>query len=64
MTDKNISKTEDLKTSEDWNKVIKITVKDPDGWDRANFQYSWFKEKITKTEFRNRLNNSTIEWNH
>lgn len=58
MTDKN------LKTSEEWSKNIEIIVIDPDGWDRSNFQYSWFEEKITKTEFRNRLNNSTIEWRH
>lgn len=49
------------KTSEEWNKLYNIKILDPDGWDRKNFHYSWYKEKITKEEFHNRLLRSTIE---
>ena len=35
-------------------------VLDHDGWDRANFDYSWNKEKITMAEFQRRLAMSTV----
>lgn len=52
----------ELKSSEDWNKLIQsgITILDPDGWDRKNFHYSWNEERISKKEFHNRLIRSTI----
>lgn len=35
------------KTSQEWQELYpEIKVLDPDGWDRTNFQYSWYKEKI------------------
>jgi hypothetical protein len=49
------------KTSEDWNKECVAEVLGPDGWDRKNFQYSWFVEKITKDEFERRFIRSTIK---
>lgn len=49
------------KTSEEWNKLYNIKILDPDGWDRRNFNYSWYEEKITKEEFRDRVLQSTIE---
>ena len=51
-----------LKTSEQWQADAEHTwvVVDPDGWDRANFQYSFFEELITEEEFMKRLVNSTL----
>lgn len=55
---------ETLKTSEQWQKIdLSVTVLDPDGWDRQNFQFSWFEELITKEEFDNRLIISTCSRN-
>jgi len=48
------------KTSYDWVQELRIEVKDPDGWDRKNFEYSWFEEQITKEEFMKRVSHSTI----
>ena len=43
------------KISEKWHKKYKkrykMMILDPDGWDRNNFDYSWFEEKITWKEF-------------
>ena len=50
-----------MKTSEEWNKECVGEVLDPDGWDRKNFQYSWFEEKISKDEFECRFIHSTIK---
>jgi hypothetical protein len=59
-----ITSTEDLKTSQEWEQLVpsefKLIIMDPDGWDRKNFQYSFYEEKITKVEFINRLTSSTI----
>jgi hypothetical protein len=52
---------EELKTSEEWQKQFPNTkVLDPDGWDRKNYQYSWFEEKITLAEYTTRLSRSTV----
>ena len=52
------------KTSEEWQKLCKIKVLDPDGWDRhGDFDFSWYKEKITAQEFEQRLISSTCEFN-
>lgn len=57
---KTIIQKEELKTSEEWQKQYsQVTVLDPDGWDRKNFQYSWFEEKITYGEYNLRLSRST-----
>lgn len=52
-----------LKTSEEWNKEANgcVRVMDPDGWDRSNFQFSWYEEKISKQEFCNRVFRSTTD---
>lgn len=51
------------KTSAEWNEIINkprgIIVWDPDGWDRSNYQYSWFEEPITEHEFNLRMMKST-----
>lgn len=36
-----------------------IVIYDPDGWDRRNWEYSWFEERITAEEFLRRANRST-----
>jgi len=52
------------KTSEKWHrKFMKeegLVVYDPDGWDRKNFDYSWYKEKITYEEFNKRTLTSSL----
>lgn len=53
------------KTSKEWYKLVpiefKLTILDPDGWDRTNYDYSFNQELITKNEFMNRLASSTIK---
>ena len=52
------------KTSEEWQKLFPETVvHDPDGWDRKNFQYSWYEELITFSEYNRRLLQSTLIYN-
>lgn len=54
-----------IKTSEEWLKTIpecfNLKIIDPDGWDRTNYQYSFFEEKILFREFYDRLGKSTIK---
>lgn len=52
-----------LKTSEEWYKSIHggITILDPDGWDRGNYQFSWYQEKIDRKEFKRRVLLSTLQ---
>ena len=48
------------RTSVEWQKQFSdIIVHDPDGWDRTNYEYSWYKELITLEEYNNRLTRST-----
>lgn len=37
-----------------------IQILDPDGWDRANYEYSFNEEMITKEEFMIRFSKSTV----
>lgn len=53
----------DLRTSEEWQKLCKIEVIDPDGWDRQNYQFSWYEEKISREEFETRTMPSTCQFN-
>ena len=52
----------DKRTSEEWQKLCKITILDPDGWDRSpeNYQYSWYEELITREEWERRMVYSTV----
>ena len=53
------------RTSKKWCKKLKISLNsilDPDGWERTNFDYSFFKERITKEEFIIRLGQSTVRF--
>ena len=59
---------EEIKTSDEWEKSdlpeMKGTeVLDPDGWDRQNFDFSYYQELITKDEYLLRVGGSTCEWN-
>ncbi|KKL46728.1 hypothetical protein LCGC14_2342690, partial [marine sediment metagenome] len=50
------------KSAEEWlasTKYIGVTILDPDGWNRKNFEASW-AEKITQEEFEKRVAASTI----
>lgn len=48
------------KTSQDWQlENPNPKVLDPDGWDRTNFQYSWYEELITYDEYQKRLIHAT-----
>lgn len=57
-------KTETKKTSDQWSKELKMDVKvlDPDGWDRQNYEYSYYQELITEQEYRLRVVMSTVEY--
>jgi hypothetical protein len=51
---------EEVKTSQDWQTLYPDPlVLDPDGWDRKNFQFSWYEEKITHGEYTKRMLIST-----
>ena len=50
---------QELKTSVEWQKLWDYIVLDPDGWDRQDYQYSWFEEEITWGEFNRRAFSST-----
>lgn len=61
------------KTSKAWGDELHMTCKilDPDGWDRGNFNFSFYMEKVTKEEFFRRFSLSTVShsphcrcWNH
>ena len=60
-----IETVEIFRTSAEWIKenppqLANITIRDNDGWDRDNFDYSYYKEKITLDEFLKRVFNSTL----
>jgi hypothetical protein len=65
MKDSNMKKTT-LKTSAKWLENFEsrsdhsITLMDPDGWDRKNYEFSFNEEEITREEFTSRLNRSTL----
>lgn len=49
------------RTPEEWAKRIGVTILDPDGWDRSNFEESW-STPLTESEFRLRASLSTAYW--
>ncbi|QIG71842.1 hypothetical protein EVB95_008 [Rhizobium phage RHph_TM2_3B] len=53
----NVSKV--LKPSSEWSVLKNVTVMDPDGWDRQNFEISW-NELISEEEFDRRAMMSTV----
>jgi len=53
----------DKRTSVEWQELYPYPkVMDADGWDRKNFQYSWYEEEITYEEYRDRTMASTCIW--
>lgn len=56
----------ELKTSDEWTKSKEfdgLIILDPDGWDRqGDFNFSFYKEKITRNEFERRIASSTVLW--
>jgi hypothetical protein len=62
MREKSMKMTK-FKTSEKWANILLKDgemILDPDGWDRENFQYSFFEEMINEEEFRRRMMFSTV----
>ena len=57
-------KVERHTTSQAWQKTFEtyFTVVDAKGWDKNNFNFSWFEEKITQEEFVSRVKNSTCQF--
>ena len=50
-------------TSAEWQNIFpKTQVLDPDGWDRQNYEFSWYEEKIDQKEYNRRLGSSTCKW--
>lgn len=50
----------ELKTSAEWQELYPYPkVMDPDGWDRKNYDYSWYQEKINIKEYASRVRHST-----
>lgn len=48
------------RTSDRWQEFYPaIRVLDPDGWNRQNYQFSWFEEYITLEEYKDRVMGST-----
>lgn len=48
------------RTSDRWQEMFPdIVVRDPDGWDRQNWEYSWTQEFITLEEYKKRVMYST-----
>jgi hypothetical protein len=55
----------DMKTSAQWHDLLEEKYKgsyvmDPDGWDRSNYDYSFYREQIIEEEFWKRFFRSTI----
>lgn len=49
-----------LRTQDEWNTILsQVAILDPDGWDRQNFQYSFYEELISEEEYMKRLGKST-----
>jgi len=57
------TKEGEFKTSEEWQRLCRIEILDPDGWDRKKYQFSWYEEKITRQDFERRLVSSTVHFN-
>ena len=53
---------EESRTSEEWQKLCRVTVLDPDGWNRLNYQFSWHEELIDRDEFEKRMVISTCQF--
>ena len=56
----------EVKTSDQWNKEDDsgVIIMDPDGWDRSNYEYSYYEELITEEEYYRRKMFSTCLFNN
>lgn len=56
-----LDRKNDKKTSEKWQELDNsgVVVLDPDGWDRKNYQFSFYEELITHEEYERRKMFST-----
>lgn len=45
----------------EWEEITGVTVHDPDGWDRQNWDVSW-NTLIDEAEFVERAKHSTCTW--
>lgn len=55
--------SDETRTSAEWMKHPEFTgttILSPDGWNQANYEYSFNREPITRAEFIERLLGSTI----
>jgi hypothetical protein len=54
-----------VRTSDEWKKLLypNTQIIDPDGWDRSDFSYSFYQERISIQEFNKRLMSSTVQMN-
>lgn len=51
------------RTSAEWSHSDEYShyiILDPDGWDRVNWEYSFYQELISRHEFERRMTLSTI----
>ena len=56
--------SKELLTSHQWQQIHPDpVVMDPDGWDRKNYQFSWYDELITEQEYFNRVMHSSCVGN-
>jgi hypothetical protein len=51
-----------VRSSYEWHKLIypNLVILEAHGWDRNNYEYSFFREKISVEEFESRLAVSTV----
>lgn len=58
-----INDLESKKTSSEWYSSIypqnDLSIIDANGWNKSNYKYSFFEERISLEEFQNRISNST-----
>lgn len=55
----------ETKTSAEWQAQFPAPqVRDPDGWDRRNWEFSWHQELITQEEYERRVSASTCDHRH
>lgn len=49
----------DLRTPSEWETELRITIMDPDGWDRKNYAEDWIKP-ISREEFELKAGRSSV----
>lgn len=51
-----------IRSSYEWHKLVypKLVILNPHGWNMKHYEYSFYREKISLSEFENRLATSTV----